>query len=307
MINNLVSVIIPTYNGEKKILNVLRALENQIYKDFEVIVVIDGSTDNTFKVLMNHSFNLRDFQIIQQENNGRAGVRNSGATKANGSLLIFFDDDTRPQPNCVQLHIEHHKLKPMSIAVGHVPEDLSMAKTDFQKYKCYLTEKWTHIWSEGEIQIPFDKPYLTAANFSIPKTIFEKLNGFDNNLNDSEDFDLAVRASELKIPSFFLYKAIAYHDDFLSCRSYIKRLRQYKSSHEKLKELKPDLYNRFNQYEYKKIAIHKKLIYSMFTFKLWVNIIDSTFFFQILPKKIRFKLYDIITTGFVEYFRNRNL
>ncbi len=307
MTNNLVSVIIPTYNGEKKILNILKALENQTYKEFEVIVVVDGSTDHTIKILNNNTFNFKSLRIIEQKNKGRAEVRNRGAKEANADLLIFFDDDTRPKPDCVQIHIQHHKIKPMSIAVGHVPEDLSMAKTDFQKYKCYLTGKWTYSWSGREIQIPFDKPYLTAANFSIPKILFEKLNGFDRNLNDSEDFDLAVRASELKIPAFFLYNAIAYHDDFLTCRSYIKRLRQYKFSHERLKVLKPELYNRFNQYEYNKIGIGKKVIYSMFTYKLWVDLIDSTIFFHILPKKIRFKLYDIITTGFVEYFRNRNL
>ena len=74
--NVTVSVIIPTYNGAHKILNVLKALEQQSYCDFETLVVIDGSTDNTADVVSNATLNLTSLRIVQQKNKGRVAVRN---------------------------------------------------------------------------------------------------------------------------------------------------------------------------------------------------------------------------------------
>ena len=301
----MISIIIPTYNGAKKILNALHALEQQTFKDFEVIVVVDGSTDNTVEILKGKSFELQNFKLIVQENKGRAAVRNRGALEASSELLIFFDDDTRPQPSCIQNHYLHHISKPGSIAVGHVPEDALLCKTDFQKYKLFLTNKWTSNWQEVETKIPLDKPYLTAANFSIGKNLFNYLNGFDENLTDAEDFDLGVRVAENKIETFFLSKAIAFHDDYLSARSYILRLRQYKISHDKLKNKKPALYDKYNQYEYKNPGFIKKLVYKMFSYKIWVDLIDSN---NIpLPKFILYKCYDIITTSLGVFYLDKKI
>src|SRR6187397_1060160 len=95
------SVIIPTYNGAHKVVNVLRALEQQTHLPDEVVVVIDGSTDNTAELLRTNTFKLPSLRIIEQPNGGRAQVRNRGAKEASQDLLIFFDDDMRPVPQSV--------------------------------------------------------------------------------------------------------------------------------------------------------------------------------------------------------------
>jgi glycosyltransferase involved in cell wall biosynthesis len=84
-----ISVIVPTYNGAHRILNVLRALEDQKVNDFELIVAIDGSNDDTLTVLNNSNFSFKNFRIIEQPNKGRASIRNLGAKNADGDLLIF--------------------------------------------------------------------------------------------------------------------------------------------------------------------------------------------------------------------------
>jgi glycosyltransferase involved in cell wall biosynthesis len=101
-----VSVIVPTYNGSHRILNVLRALEDQTVSDFEVIVAIDGSEDRTKEVLENHRVKLNRFKVIEQTNKGRASIRNFGAGKADGDLLIFYDDDMRPASDSVAKHLD---------------------------------------------------------------------------------------------------------------------------------------------------------------------------------------------------------
>ena len=84
-----VSVIIPTYNGKQRIGNVLESLVKQTYHDFEILILIDGSTDGTGEYLQQNNFGS-ELAIYSQENKGRAAIRNKGAKKASGHLLLFF-------------------------------------------------------------------------------------------------------------------------------------------------------------------------------------------------------------------------
>lgn len=293
-----ISIVIPTYNGEKKISNILSALEKQSFQDFETIVVIDGSIDNTKAIIEEANFNLKNLKIIERENGGRSKARNTGAKKANGDLLIFFDDDMRPIPECVKLHLKHHHEKTNTILVGPAIEDYSMLKSDFQKFKAYLSRKWGQQLGD---KISKEEPFITAANFSISKPLFWKLEGFDERLNDAEDFDLAIKATLKNINIYFKQDIIAWHDDFITAKSYAKRMRQYKKSHDKLKELKPNIYAKFNQYELNKPNFVKKMIYLTFANRFWVWTIDNFNWLKVLPKKLRYKIYDIVMTGYALY------
>ncbi len=301
-----ISVIIPTYNGVQKLPNILEALAKQTYQDFETIVVVDGSTDNTIEILeKGKNWGLKDFKFINQKNGGRAKVRNTGATHAQGQLLIFFDDDMRPQPNSILLHQKYHSKCSDTILVGNVPEDFSKIQTDFQYYKGSLSRNWV----KNLIPSPFllQKPFLTAANFSIPTHIFKKLEGFDDKLTDAEDFDMAMRAFELKIPIYFDIDNIAWHDDFVSCKKYIQRLRQYNQSHIYLTNLKPDLLAKYPMYIPAKLNFTKKIVYSFFGNKFWVNIIDNFNFLKIFPKFIKYRIYDYVITSLSKYYSKCDL
>src|SRR6478609_4088981 len=107
-----VSVIVPTFNGEDRLPGIINSLKSQICKDFELIVVIDGSTDNSELILKELLREFKNSKIINQENKGRAAVRNKGVSFANGELLIFFDDDMLLPPNAVNEHINHHQHLP---------------------------------------------------------------------------------------------------------------------------------------------------------------------------------------------------
>ena len=83
------SVIIPTYNEEKDILNCLESLKNQSYKNMEILVIDDGSTDNTRKLVRK----FQKIKLIEGEHRGPGFSRNLGAKKAKGEILIFVDAD----------------------------------------------------------------------------------------------------------------------------------------------------------------------------------------------------------------------
>lgn len=294
--NMKVSVIIPTYNGAHKITTVLKALEQQTYHDFETIVVIDGSTDNTFDLLKGLNPKLKEFSYQFQSNKGRAAVRNTGAKAAAGDLLIFFDDDMRPEPDCVQKHIAFHSNKSIKcMAVGNTPEDRALCETDFHRYKSYLTEKWIHSLKQLSGPIPDEITFLAAANFSVLKSLFMQMGGFNEKLRDAEDYDLALRAKGLKIPIYFLPDAISWHNDFFTMQRFIDRQREYRENHKLLKTLNAD-----NSQYLEKTLRAKKIIRSLFSSSLWVIIIDGKNPFMILPKLFRYKLYDVIIQAQLE-------
>ncbi len=294
-----VSVIIPTYNGAKKILNLLHSLEKQTFKEFEVIVVIDGSTDETKTILAEKQFNF-PLKVIYQANKGRAGARNTGVKNASADWLVFVDDDMRLEPNTLQKHWEFHQNVEKAILVGSQIEDWKVLQSDLQKYRAILSRKWINQVVRN-LPMPADNFFLASSNCSLSKFLFEQLHGFDEKLTDAEDYDLGKRAIEQGISIYFNPEIIAWHDDFITCRSYIRRQQQYQKAHQRLKELYPERYA-YNQYAYKPARGIKRLIYRFFAGWFWVKVVDKYNFLMILPRKIRYKIYDIIITANAVYF-----
>src|SRR6478736_6683233 len=103
-----VSVIICTYNGAKKIPELMDALQKQTVLDFELVIVIDGSVDNTREVVELYNRSFQFMRVVNQPNQGRSKAKNRGALESSGGLLIFYDDDMTPIPKSVERHIMLH-------------------------------------------------------------------------------------------------------------------------------------------------------------------------------------------------------
>ena len=99
MHNIFFSIVIPTYNRAKFIDKAIASLLNQKYEDFEVIVVDDGSTDNTEEVVK--SFNNNKVKYYKKENQERGAARNYGAKLAKGEYINFFDSGPIGDANSV--------------------------------------------------------------------------------------------------------------------------------------------------------------------------------------------------------------
>ena len=113
------SVVIPTYQRRDTVVRNVQALERQTQRDFEVIVVVDGSTDGTAEALgrLDLSFALT---VHEQPNRGQASARNAGAAVAQGELLLFLDDDMEADPALLAEH-DRSRREGVEFVLGHVP------------------------------------------------------------------------------------------------------------------------------------------------------------------------------------------
>ena len=120
MEKQLVSVVIPAYNTEKYISDMLTCLENQTYKNMQIIVIDDGSTDETAQIIKRHAKNDERIEYYHQNNQGVSAARNYGMEKVRGEKLFFFDSDDTFEPNliqeCMQYALEN---KVESVLYGH--------------------------------------------------------------------------------------------------------------------------------------------------------------------------------------------
>lgn len=102
--NPLISIIIPVYNVEKYILECLESVRTQTFVDYEVIVVNDGTKDNSALLVQNFIENnkLSNFHLINKSNGGLSSARNAGLDNANGTWIYFLDSDDWLEPNAMQ-------------------------------------------------------------------------------------------------------------------------------------------------------------------------------------------------------------
>ena len=87
------SVIIPVYNMGKKIIRCITSIQNNTYRNFEVIIVDDGSTDNTVEIVRQIVANDLRFKLVLQNHAGPSAARNRGIIEAKGDIVSFIDSD----------------------------------------------------------------------------------------------------------------------------------------------------------------------------------------------------------------------
>lgn len=301
------SLIIPTYNGAHKVVNALDSILIQNVMPDEVILVIDGSTDNTLTVVEKYKTLLPGFRIIEQPNQGRAVVRNTGANNATGSVLFFLDDDMIMPPTCVEGHVRHHQKFPGTLVCGRLDQKLTNEKqTEFDVFENWQNSAWNkNLIQETESEVELQQPYVSANNFSISKEDFIALGSFDSRLNDAEDYDLAVIAKRAGKRIYLSNHCWAWHNDFSAKNflSYVKRMRQYNFAQKELIRLKPELYgDPATNARYPQVPSGAKaLFFKFFLHRGFIDSLDNGFW-KFLPVHMRCKIYDYIITANGTYF-----
>jgi len=201
-----ISVIIPTYNRVERLRACLEALARQTQppEDFEVIVVVDGSTDNTTEMLSKFAASY-PLKILYQENSGQNVARNHGATHARGQYCLFLDDDIMAEPQLVAEHLHLHKTQENAVGIGQITMDIGEAD--------WYTKRFADGWHEHYRQLTqgLRLPNWTdgyGGNISISRAIFLKTGGFAPDIRRSHDIEFAYRLEQHGLKFVYLPQAI---------------------------------------------------------------------------------------------------
>lgn len=98
----MISIVIPVFNSEKYIDTCLNSVLDQTYKDFEIIIVDDGSTDSSVLKCENYSKKHKNIFVYKKDNEGPSAARNYGVKKTNGELITFVDSDDYIHKDCLK-------------------------------------------------------------------------------------------------------------------------------------------------------------------------------------------------------------
>ena len=181
------SVIIPAYNGESHVAATIESVLNQTYRDFEIVVVDDGSTDGTPEVL--ESFGSKIVHITQP-NQGVSAARNTGFQHATGELLALIDADDLWFPRRLERMVGFLDDNPL---LGFATSDAYLRYEETPSTKTYYKDLVRCP------ELPDNQAYAIAQhNFVftmvvIRERLLQQHGGFDENLAVAEDWDLWIR------------------------------------------------------------------------------------------------------------------
>ena len=116
--SHLVSVIVPVYNSEKYLRRCIESIINQSYKNIEIILINDGSTDNSGEICNANALSDNRIRVIHTRNNGPAAARNIGIKSSKGSFLFFVDSDDLIESHAINLLIENYCRTKADIVMG---------------------------------------------------------------------------------------------------------------------------------------------------------------------------------------------
>ncbi len=214
------SVIIPVYNRPEEVNELLQSLISQQFRQFEVIIVEDGSSLPCKDIVDKYTDTL-DIQYFYKDNSGPGQTRNYGAARSNGDYLIFLDSDVIVPFGYFEA-IEEELQKQKADAFGG-PDRAHTSFTGIQKAINY---SMTSFFTTGGIRggkKKMDKFYPRSFNMGIRREAFEHLNGFSE-MRFGEDIDLSIRIFGAGYSCRLLPDAWVYHKRRTDFRKFFRQV-----------------------------------------------------------------------------------
>jgi glycosyltransferase involved in cell wall biosynthesis len=187
----LVTVVIPCYNQAHFLGEAIESVLSQTYPHFEIVVVDDGSTDNTSEVASGYPPDK--VRLIRQENKGLSAARNAGLYQSRSEYVVFLDSDDRLLPGALEVGVRELEAHPECAFVsGHIrriaadgsplrtpPQALHKAHVEGDHYARLL--RYNYIWTPGSVM--------------YRRSVFDSVGGFDPSVNATADWDLYLRVA----------------------------------------------------------------------------------------------------------------
>lgn len=269
------SVLIPLYNKENFVQRTLKSLLEQKFKDFEIIIVNDGSTDKSLEIVK--SLKTEKINLLNQQNQGVAAARNNGVEVSKGKWIAFLDADDIWKPehlqelkNCID---ELPKAELVSNAYK-IKLERSFIKTPV--YSKNLSEGINYI--DNYLEYSFIDPLFWTSSIAVKKEIFEALEGFDEDLKTGEDLDFMIRFSQKYKIGYNPTHTITYNritENNLSDAHTLLEKKKYIDKHQKEEGKNPQLkkYLDINRYS---LALQAKMNQNKELFQQTLSEINPT-------------------------------
>lgn len=208
-IEPLVSICIPAYNSAEFILDTLQSVLNQTYKNIEVIVVDDGSKDNTLALL--NSIKDDKLQFVSQSNQGASAARNHAFKLSSGRYIKFIDADDIISTNCIEQQVNALYKKTNCVASAAWGR---FFKNDLSDFVLSLEKVWK---TKPGIDWVIDSLIEHGSNmtqpgiFLIPRPLIERVGLWNEQLSLIDDFDFMTRVLTASNEVIFCKESILYY------------------------------------------------------------------------------------------------
>ncbi|MDJ0508852.1 MAG: glycosyltransferase [Crocosphaera sp.] len=183
-----VSVIIPTYNAEKTIVSTIKSVQNQTFKDIEIIIIDDSSQDNTISILSD--LEEKRLSIYPAKHQGVSSARNLGITKAQGKWIAFLDADDLWKADKLEKQVQALQNNPQA--------KIAYSWTSFIDEKGQLLWEGKPLYFQGNVyeQLLIENFLASGSNALIEKEAITEIGNFDPTLTIGEDWEFYVRLAK---------------------------------------------------------------------------------------------------------------
>lgn len=180
-----VSIIIPCYNVENYIKRTIESVLNQTSNDFELILIDDGSVDDTYNVMLSCVKDFSNCLAVKQTNKGVSAARNHGLQKASGRFVYFLDGDDRIEPDLVEKLSSYSELNTELLIMGYDHEVSRVKKKQHLPFQ-------SHNYIKDYLS---NKLYVNICSIVFSHSLIEReCLSFNENTYYSEDREFIIRA-----------------------------------------------------------------------------------------------------------------
>ncbi len=214
------SLVIPVYNRPNEIDELLESLTLQTFKNFEVIVVEDGSAIPCDEIIQKYNSQL-NIKYYSKENTGPGLTRNYGVERATGEYVIIFDSDCIIPPNYME--IVDSNLKKEAVDAFGGPD---RAHPSFSKLQKAINYSMTSFFTTGGIRggkKQLDKYYPRSFNMGVKKDVYQATGGFSK-MRFGEDIDFSLRLVKANYNVKLFIDAWVYHKRRVDLKKFYKQV-----------------------------------------------------------------------------------
>jgi len=181
----LVSIIIPCYNQAHFLRDAIESALAQTHSHIQILVVDDGSVDNTAEVAALY----QEVCCVRQENQGRSRARNAGFHASSGEYVLFLDADDRLTPNAVEAHLSCFAKHPEA---GFVVGDIDLISKDGSSFR---SPRWPMLQANHYEELLKVNHVANTIAVMFRRSVIERIGGFKTSYSPAEDYELLLNAA----------------------------------------------------------------------------------------------------------------